>query len=149
MVSTFTFPVRVYYEDTDCGGVVYHSNYLSFMSRARSEWFLSKGIVLKDWNEKGIGFAVHSAELKFISPARLHDSLHVVSRIEKNSHASLLVGHVIQSAKDSKIIFCKGLVKLACVNHDFKPCQIPQEIIDKIDCKCKPRDDGLFFVADH
>ena len=75
MRRRFSFPVRVYYEDTDAAGVVYYANYLKFMERARTEWLAALGFPLAAFErEHGIAFVVHRAEIDFLAPARLNDS---------------------------------------------------------------------------
>lgn len=84
--NRFTFPVRVYYEDTDAGQIVYHSNYLKYMERARTEWLLSKGVNLHHHAEtNGELFVVHDLSIRYHRPAQLCDDLVVVSQIIKRT----------------------------------------------------------------
>jgi acyl-CoA thioester hydrolase len=88
--TAFTFPMRIYWEDTDAGGIVYYANYLKFFERARSEWLrqlgVEQGTLLAN---EGCMFVVSEIQTKFHSPARIDDLLHVTVRIEKLGHASI------------------------------------------------------------
>jgi len=122
--TNFSWPVRVYYEDTDSGGVVYHSNYLNFMERARTEWLRALGFeqtALK--NDLGIIFVVHSMALTFKSPARFNDLLAVKSRKIKMGHGSMTF---LQTITRGHQVLLEATVKLACVDvTSFKPVGIP------------------------
>lgn len=118
------FPVRVYYEDTDAGGVVYHSRYLNFMERARTEWLRAAGFdqsVLKQ--QEYVLFVVHSMQLQFKKPARLDDQLRVVSQLLEMGRGSFSCQQQIM--RDETILI-EAQVKVACVDADsFKPTGIP------------------------
>ena len=123
-MSQFNWPLRVYYEDTDSGGVVYHSNYLNFMERARTEWLRALGFeqpVLK--TDLGIIFVVHSMTLVFKSPAYFNDLLEIRARLLKIGHGSMEFIHSV--ARDNQLLV-EATVKLACVDAlSFKPIRIP------------------------
>lgn len=93
----FVLPVRVYYEDTDAGGVVYYANYLRFFERARTEWLRNLGFeqdrLLQD---TGIAFAARSVEVEYLKPARLDDMLDVVSRIDSLGRAQIVFAQRIE-----------------------------------------------------
>ena len=117
------FPVRVYWEDTDAGGVVYHAAYLKFAERARSEMLADKGI--DQWRllkEKGIALAVRSMEIGFRAPARLGDSLEVVTNIDQTRNASVLLG---QSIMRSGAVLTEMTMQIACVNRAGKAVRLP------------------------
>ena len=128
--TQFEWPIRVYYEDTDSGGVVYHSNYLNFMERARTEWLRSLGFeqtTLKD--EMGVLFVVHSMNVVFKSPARFNDLLAVHSQVVKMGHGSL---EFLQTIVRNDQVLLEAKVKLACVNAaSFKPQGIPALVKQK------------------
>ncbi len=134
-MSEFSWPVRVYYEDTDTGGVVYHSNYLNFMERARTEWLRSMGIEqdqLRD--EHNCIFAVHSMQLKFRKPARFNNLLTVMSTVNKVAGASLEFEQKIM--RDDELL-CDAIVKIACLNAEsFRPMSIPTFILTEIQGEC-------------
>ena len=123
----FSWPIRVYYEDTDSGGVVYHANYLNFMERARTEWLRALGFeqtMLK--SELGIIFVVHSMTITFKSPALFNDMLEIKSRRVKLGFGSMEFLQTIM--RDSQILL-EATVKLACVDAvTFKPIAIPEII---------------------
>jgi len=122
--SQFVWPIRVYYEDTDSGGVVYHSNYLNFMERARTEWLRALGFeqtALK--NELGMLFVVHSMHIAFKSPAYFNDMLAVQNQLVKAGHGSI---EFLQTIVRNDQVLLEAKVKLACVDAaSFKPQGIP------------------------
>ena len=131
MQSDFTIPIRVYYEDTDAGGVVYYANYLKFMERARTEWLRSLGLEQDHILQKeGIVFAVRSVQLDFVKPARFNDSLVVSLKIDHVGKASLVFK---QQVLHNDTVLCHGLVKIACIHAEtFSPSPIPAEISARI-----------------
>lgn len=133
MMNEHLYPLRIHFEDTDCTGVVYHANYLKFMERARSEWIDSLGIG-SDWREStGIHFLVHSLNIQFIRPARLHDRLEVVSSIQSFRQASIVFDQRLRSDGLPDKILCKAEIKIVCVGKDMLPRAIPEApILDSI-----------------
>ncbi len=123
----FSWPIRVYYEDTDSGGVVYHSNYLNFMERARTEWLRQLGFeqtYLKD--TLNIIFVVHSMQIAFKKSAKFNDMLTVISELHKVGHSSF---EFLQKITVNQQALVEAQVKLACVNAlTFKPVGIPEQI---------------------
>lgn len=120
----FSWPVRVYWEDTDAGGVVYYANYLKFMERARSEWLRALGFeqdVLRD--EQGVVFMVRRVEVDYHSPARFNDALEVTVRLDELGRASLVVAQAVMRATAR---LGSARITLACVDDGrFKPVKIP------------------------
>ena len=133
-MKTFFWPVRVYYEDTDSGGVVYYANYLKFMERARTEWLRSLGVeqdVLT--RERGIMFVVRAARLDYYRPARFNDLLQVSTRIAEARGASLVVEQSIANTMEPDKPLCHGWIKVACVDsNSFKPKKLPHMILTEI-----------------
>ncbi len=129
--QSFSWPIRVYYEDTDSGGVVYHSNYLNFMERARTEWLRALGFeqtTLK--TELGIIFVVHSMNILFKSPALFNDMLEIKSQHIKLRHGSM---EFLQTIMCNNKVLLEATVKLACVDvASFKPVAIPNVIKQKM-----------------
>lgn len=111
---TFEWPIRVYYEDTDAGGIVYYANYLKFLERARTEWLRSLGIEQNTWLEHRIGFVVRQVQLDLIAPARFNDELKVTVVVERLGKASVMFSQ--QILHDDGRIFCEAQIKAACVN---------------------------------
>lgn len=112
-------PLRVYFEDTDLSGVVYHANYLRFMERARSEMLRCIGIVQTEVMAAGTGYyAVHKAELTYRAPARLDDELMVVSRVvQVRASVTCLSQNVMRGAD----LLCEGLITAAFLGMDGRP----------------------------
>lgn len=130
-MSDFEWPIRIYYEDTDSGGVVYHSNYLNFMERARTEWLRSLGFEQDKLIEiHQCLFAVHSVQLSFRRPARLNDALLIRSRLIRAGGASMTFEQIIY--RDDELL-CDATVKIACLSSDrFRPMPIPHFILMEI-----------------
>ncbi|MBT3012480.1 MAG: tol-pal system-associated acyl-CoA thioesterase [Candidatus Thiodiazotropha sp. (ex Lucina aurantia)] len=129
----FVWPIRVYYEDTDAGGVVYYANYLKFMERARSEWLRSLGfeqdLLLQ---QDGIIFAVRQVELGYHAPARFNDNLEVIARLSQKGRASLTFFQEVVRPSDSQLL-CRGTIKIACVNMEtMRPTPIPKKLLMEI-----------------
>jgi acyl-CoA thioester hydrolase len=133
-MSAFRWPVRVYYEDTDSGGVVYYANYLRFMERARTEWMRALGFEQdRLLREEGIVFAVRSANVEFLQPARFNDLLTVVTSLQQRGRASLTFAQSISRQHEETQPCCSGEVKIACVNADtFRPQPIPEILMKEI-----------------
>lgn len=131
--NEFLWPVRVYYEDTDSGGVVYYANYLKFMERARTEFLRSLGFEQdKLKQEQGVIFAVHSLSAKYKKPAIFNDELIVNSKITALGRASLTFKQSISRVPGNEEL-CDSEVKVACLHVDtFLPAGIPQLILGRI-----------------
>ena len=123
--------INIYYEDTDCGGVVYYANYLRYFERARTEYIKSKGISLAELQKKGIVFTVSRVEIQYLSPAHYGETLLISTEISEMKKASLTIHHVITDKKDGRTIVT-GTTKLACVNSTGRPTRFPEEFVDKI-----------------
>jgi acyl-CoA thioester hydrolase len=119
----FSFPVRVYYEDTDAGGVVYYANYLKFMERARTEWLRALGFPLDAFERAhGAMFVVHRVEVDFRRPARLNDALDVTVEVLDRGACRLVLR---QSARRDGELLTEARVTLACVDGALRPRRIP------------------------
>jgi|TARA_B100000929_G_scaffold208828_1_gene166432 acyl-CoA thioester hydrolase len=125
--------VRVYYEDTDSGGVVYYANYLKFIERGRSEYLRQLGFEQDDLvADKGIIFAVKSLSADYLSPAKFNEKLQVKTYALKTNKASIVFLHKIVNSEQNKVLF-KAQVLVACLSaKNFKPCALPLEILEKI-----------------
>ena len=135
--SPFTWPVRVYWEDTDAGGVVYYANYLKFLERARTEWLRVKGIEqLQLQQEQGLMFVVVNAQTNFQRPARYGDLLQVTCAVETWSKASLTFRQeVLREAEHSaeRDVLVTGQVRVACVDAaKFRPRALPDSILREL-----------------
>lgn len=132
--ASFSWPVRVYYEDTDLGGVVYHANYLRFMERARTEWLRALGFEQDALRDRlSIQFVVVEAKLAFHRPARFNDELTVTTRIREVGRASMVFDQAIRSVTAGTEV-CTGEIRVACIDsQDFKPKSLPPELLTELD----------------
>jgi acyl-CoA thioester hydrolase len=126
-VEEFLWPVRVYYEDTDGGGVVYHANYLKFMERARTEWLRSLGFEQTELRTRdGILFVVHDMQIQFRKPARFNDELVVTSRLLKVGRSLLQFEQVILHGD---VCITEAVVDVVCIDAErFRPVSMPAAI---------------------
>jgi len=137
--NAFTIPVRIYYEDTDAGGVVYYANYLKFLERCRSEWLREIGHDQADLlREPGIAFVVRSVNLEFLKPARLDELLSVSLEVEKISRSQLFFRQHIRRAdpaiEGGWIELVSGRVHIVCVNSALmKVSSIPALMRTKLE----------------
>ncbi len=132
--KTHVFPVRVYYEDTDAGGVVYYANYLKYAERARTEMLREHNIessrLMAEYN---IAFAVRRTEADYLKPAHLDDALEVHSRLLKIGGATLAVEQIIRREADDLVVL---QMKLACVGLSSGPERIPEPISSLLKLLC-------------
>ena len=128
-VKEFVWPVRVYYEDTDAGGVVYYANYLRFMERARTEWLRALGFEQDRVRaEHGVIFIVRHAELDYRLPAHFNDALELVSRIDRPGRASLTFHQQVRRPRDQALL-CVGRIKVASVDAErMRPVALPPSL---------------------
>ncbi len=130
-MTNFQWPVRVYYEDTDAGGVVYYANYLRFFERARTEWLRTCGFEqdqLKDQHQ--LVFAVRSVSIDYLSPARFNQLLSVNTEIAELRGASILFSQQITDTNAEKNqLLCTANVRVVCIDtQTFTPRPIPKSI---------------------
>jgi len=134
-MSAFEWPVRVYWEDTDAGGVVFYANYLKFFERARTEWLRALGLsqqrMLRD---EGLMFVVAGTSVRYLRPARLDDMLQVTVRVTSAGRASL---DVVQQAWRDDTLLAEGEIRIGCVRAaapgaPFRPCRIPDPILQAL-----------------
>ncbi len=133
-MNEFLWPVRVYYEDTDSGGVVYYANYLKFMERARTEWLRHFGFEQDELIQKeAVIFVVRSVQVHYLLPARFNDELSVSAKLIEQGRASLTIEQGITRVADNSLL-CKGSVKIVSLRPDsFKPCAIPKNIKQQLE----------------
>lgn len=127
--AAFRLPVRVYYEDTDAGGVVYYANYLKYLERARTEWLRSLGHDQRDTvTQRGVLFAVRSINADYRAPARLDDLLSVELRVEAVGSASIDFAQAVRREADGAELLT-ARVRIACLDAaSFRPARIPRDI---------------------
>jgi len=126
-MKEFNWPVRIYYDDTDAGGVVYHANYLKYLEQARTEWLRKLGFSQERLRkEQCVIFGVKNAKIDYIAPARHDQLLDVSSRLERVGGASMLFAHRI-SCLDQTL--CDAVVNIVCLDAvTLKPKRIPLSI---------------------
>lgn len=131
MQQAFTLPIRVYYEDTDSGGVVYHANYLKFMERARTEWLRSLGFQQDDLiRSEGVIFAVRSAKVEFLRPARFNDQLDVTVALTERGGASATLAQTVQRGDAT---LCEAEIRIACLDAvSFAPRAWPSALAARL-----------------
>ena len=129
--ADFVSRFRVYYEDTDAAGVVYHANYLKFMERARTEWLASLGCLPQQPTDQwGVIFAVRSVTLEFLKPAHLGNILEVSVRINRIRGASL---DILQTVETDRQMLVSGNFRIACVDAvRMCACRIPKDLVDRL-----------------
>ncbi|MGZ8907798.1 MAG: tol-pal system-associated acyl-CoA thioesterase [Methylobacter sp.] len=127
--ETFIWPVRVYYEDTDAGGVVFYANYLKFFERARTEMLRAAGYEQDQlMTTEGIIFVVRSVQVDYLSPARFNEHLHVSSEVATVKKASLTFEQMI--TRDDEVL-CKGIIRIACLDvQSMRPKAIPENLLE-------------------
>jgi acyl-CoA thioester hydrolase len=126
----FRFPVTIYYEDTDAGGVVYHANYLKYFERARTEMLRADGISQSTLLEQSLGFVVRSLNIDFLKGARLDEHLEVWTRITERKKASMLFCQELVNHK--KEVLCRAIVKVACIDtNKMRPVGIPDLVLSE------------------
>ena len=123
------FLLDIYIEDTDFQGFVYHANYLKFFERARSNFLLENGIFHKDLVQNSLAFVVKRAEMDFLLPAKLEDSLVIKTAIEKKSKARMIFYQSMVNPEDGKIL-CRGVIEVCLINLITKKPQIfPNDLL--------------------
>lgn len=132
----FAWPVRVYWEDTDAGGVVYYANYLKFLERARTEWLRSLGIEQNELVEDaGVVFVVRRVEADYLKPGRFNDMLSAECNLADVGRVSLEIHQRILREGD---ILLTAQVRIACVSaQHFRPAKIPAHVMDKLNRQWK------------
>ncbi|MGH8113858.1 MAG: tol-pal system-associated acyl-CoA thioesterase [Rhodanobacteraceae bacterium] len=125
----FSWRIRVYWEDTDAGGVVYHAGYLRFLERARSEWMRAVGLGQDALRRShGVVFVVRELDIAYDKPARLDDELDATVRVMRLRAASIDIAQVVLRVVDG-VTLVRASVRVACVGaQTFTPCRIPPEI---------------------
>ena len=135
MAPKFTWPVRVYWEDTDAGGIVFYANYLKFFERARTEWLRSRGIAQRSVVESTGGmFVVSEAQIRYLKPARLDDELIVTAWPLEAGRASMTIQQqVFLKSPAGDQLLCEGTIRAGWVNAlTHKPARIPPSVLEAL-----------------
>jgi acyl-CoA thioester hydrolase len=135
----FQFPVRVYWEDTDAGGIVFYANYLKFFERARTEWLRSLGIGQQKLKEQSGGmFVVTDAQLRYHRPARLDDELIVTAALQSRGRASLTIVQQAllkpeQMTRGEPLLLTEGTIRIGWVEAaTLRPARIPAALLEQL-----------------
>ena len=132
-MERFSFPVRVYWEDTDAGGVVYYASYLKFLERARSEWLRALGIdQVKLQRDERLQFVVVEANIRYHRPARFDDELVVSVALEELRGASLALAQDVRRGPDASELLISATIRAACIDADsLRPRPLPPALMSQ------------------
>ena len=132
----FRFAIRIYWEDTDAGGIVYYANYLKFFERARTEWLRARGFGQETLRtDAGLAFVVTDTSLRYRQPARLDDLIEATVDVGRVGAASLTIAqHAWRPEADGRsTLLCDGTIRIGCVElGTFRPCRIPNDLLESI-----------------
>ena len=134
----FAFPIRIYWEDTDAGGIVFYAHYLKFFERARTEWLRSLGIGQQALREETGGmFVVTDAQLRYLRPARLDDELLVTAQLQQAGRASFTIAQQAfikpTHTSEQPTLLCEGSIRIGWVEAaTMAPTRIPRSLLEKI-----------------
>ena len=136
----FAWPLRVYIEDTDAGGIVYYANYFRFLERARSEWLRTLGYSQEQLRHQDVLFVVREVQAKYLSPARLDDELLVSVAVEHSRKASLVLSQKVwrknaaagQGAEAPQKYLVEASITIACITQAGRPQGVPAEILKRM-----------------
>ncbi|MEH6526627.1 MAG: tol-pal system-associated acyl-CoA thioesterase [Sneathiella sp.] len=144
-VVRHTFPVQVYWEDTDAGGIVYYANYLKFTERARTDMLRGLGINQQQMMvDEGANFVVRSCEIEYLRPARMDDQLEVLTTLTDLRGASL---HMQQDIRHGRDIIVTTKVRVACLGEGGRPQRLSSAINDKFNATLGSAEDFAHFLA--
>ncbi len=131
---THTIPIRIYYEDTDAGGIVYHSRYLNFGERGRTEYLRALGFQNSELEKEiGVGFVVRHIDINYLKPAVLDDELKLLTRVCELKNTSFIMSHSFTNQRNELI--CEMMVALVCVDmKSVRPVRLPPALKDKFEC---------------
>ena len=137
--APFAFPVRIYWEDTDAGGIVFYANYLKFFERARTEWLRSLGLEQQKLREQSGGmFVVTEARVRYLRPARLDDALLVTAQLQEAGRASLTIGQQAllnheHESHAAPVLLSEGTIRIGWVDAaTLRPARIPKNLLEQL-----------------
>ena len=133
--AEFVWPVRVYWEDTDAGGIVFYANYLKFFERARAEWLRSRGISQAQLRETTGGiFVVSDTQVRYLNPARLDDELLVTAQALEIGRASLTIRQrAVRHTAGRPLLLCEGSIRIGWVDAaSHRPARIPLTVLEAL-----------------
>ena len=137
--TVFHWPLRIYWEDTDAGGIVFYATYLKFFERARTEWLRERGVGQQQLRELTGGmFVVSDAQLRYHRPARLDDELIVTAQLQESGRASLTIGQQAllkpEQMTDSRpVLLCEGTIRIGWVDAaTMRPARMPGFLLEQL-----------------
>lgn len=138
--QAFSWPLRVYWEDTDAGGIVFYANYLKFFERGRTEWLRSLGIGQQYLRETTGGmFVVRETTVKYHHPTRLDDELIVTAALHEAGRATLTIAQTLRPKDLMAPAHCEGVIRIGWVDAaNLKPARIPRQILEALGCLPQP-----------
>lgn len=122
--NTFLFQIRIYIEDTDANGIVYHANHVRYMERARTEWLRASNVA-DYWHQTHYNFVVRHINIKYTKPIMMDDLIQVSVKVICCKNASLVLQ---QNIYRDEILLATGEVELACLNAHMSPCKLPDQV---------------------
>lgn len=138
--SNFQWPLRVYWEDTDAGGIVFYANYLKFFERSRTEWLRSLGIEQHTLREQSGGmFVVSETSVRYLQASRLDDELIVTAKLQEKGRASLIITQQVflknkATAESPTTLLCEATIRIGWVDaNSLKPARIPTPLLDSLE----------------
>lgn len=126
-----TIEIRIYYQDTDCGGVVYYGNYLRYFEQGRTQWLEARGSSVKAFMDAGILFAVVHAELHYRSPARYGETLTIATTLKEMRAASFTFAHEIREKTSGRLVV-EGSARLVVVDTQGKLVKLPKDLRERL-----------------
>jgi acyl-CoA thioester hydrolase len=125
-----TITKKIYYHDTDCGGVIYYANYLKYFEEARTEFFVSVGSGVKELSQQGFLFVVKSVNIEYLKPGKYGDELLISSQPARVKNVSIDFEQTIKRGDEYLV---KAITRLVCVGSDFRPRAMPQELLCRLE----------------
>ena len=123
---------RVYYGDTDAGGVIYYANYLKYFEKSWFEYLAARDLSLAEWEEKGIYFIIKRVEVDFIASARYGEIIQVQTEVSEKTGASFTFQHRV-TLKDTGQLLAEGKNQMVCITKEGKPRRLPEEFLQRLE----------------
>ena len=122
---------RIYYHDTDAGGIVYYGQYLCYLEEARTEFLEQKGLSVEIFKQRGLFFVVRNCNITYKSPAKYDQTLICLAKLKNITATQLVFDQTVHDRKDNRLIV-EAEVSLVCLNMDFKPTSIPEDLKEQL-----------------
>ena len=131
MIKIFSITSRVYYQDTDAGGVIYHSKYLDFCERARTEFLRDRNVNQVTLMKQGVLFVVRNLNIDYIYSGKLDDLIDITVKIKELGGVRIKMEQTILRNND-RVLLVKMNLELVCINKEFKPIRLPKDLVEKL-----------------